>query len=74
MHDIETTFYSHAQGMIANTNLNFYNVMSPCLQLFCLIYIMSYLFVAPSPYLWVPFFCATHLICTHLGGGAIFVT
>ena len=30
MHDIGTTIYSHAQGMIANTNLNPYNVMSPC--------------------------------------------
>ena len=30
MHDIGTTIYSHAQGMIANTNLNLYNVMSPC--------------------------------------------
>ena len=30
MHAIGTTIYSHAQGMIANTKLNPYNVMSPC--------------------------------------------
>ena len=54
MHDFETTFYSHAQGMIANTNLNLYYVMSPCFAIaLSYLYIMSYLFVTPSPYLWV---------------------
>ena len=49
MHDFETTFYSHAQGMIANTNLNLYYVMSPCFAIaLSYIYIMSYLFVGSS--------------------------
>ena len=30
MHDIGTTTYSHAQGMVAYTKLKHYNVMSPC--------------------------------------------
>ena len=58
MHDIETTFYSHAQGMIANTNLNLYNVMSPCFCKYFVLYI-SCLFICGT----LSLFVGSSLLC-----------
>ena len=72
---LEQIFYSHAQGMIVNTKLNPYNIMSPCFANDFVLYISCHI------NLWhrlsicgFPLICATCLICTHLGGDAIFVT
>ena len=61
MHDIETTFYSHAQGMIANTNLNLYNVMSPCFAN-VLSYIYHVIFICGTLSLFVGFLSFVHLV------------
>ena len=71
MHDIGTSIYSHAQGMVANTKLKPYNVMSPCFA-----NDMSYLYHVIlfcgilSLYVGFLSFVQTCLICTHLGGDA----
>jgi len=67
---IGTSLYSHAQGMIVNTKLNPYNVMSLCFANEFVMYISCH------TYLWHPLPICVFLfilICTHLGGGAIFL-
>ena len=72
---IRIIFYPHAQGMIVNTNLNPFYVMSLCFANEVLIYISCHIPLwHPFPICGFPFICATCLICTHLGGGAIIFT